>query len=200
MGRLGLGVPVPQRLPGATLMPWNVGDEVWARYYDRAINNYVAQLLGHVISAGLDGFTVRRVRANHAGKLIERYPHDVGLWRTKQEADEHIAEHPFTVEPSEVTPDQRSSRQASATFTACAIVQTTATRIPAALALACQAVWSGSSSSFSLALNSIQPSPMTHVSGMPFSPEVVPPLPRFRFTPKRTIQKPSDRSALMAPR
>lgn len=79
---------------------WRVDDEVWARYYDMATDRYVARLLGHVTDVGPKGFTVRRVKPDHKGRLIERHPHDVVLWRSREEAEAYLAEHPFSVGPA----------------------------------------------------------------------------------------------------
>lgn len=78
---------------------WSVGDEVWARYYDVKIDNYVAQLEGKVTHVGPKGFTMRRARPDHKGRLIDHKPHDIGMWPTKADADAHIAAHPFSSEP-----------------------------------------------------------------------------------------------------
>lgn len=75
---------------------WQVGDSVFARYYDMASDNYVAKLEGHVTAVGRDGFTLRRERPNHLGQLVERHPHDVVMWPTREEAEAYIRERPFS--------------------------------------------------------------------------------------------------------
>lgn len=77
---------------------WKPGDEAWARYYDWASSNYVARLDGHVIAVGRDGFTVRRLKPDHQGRVIERWPHTVvGIYPSGAHAEADIAANPFSV-------------------------------------------------------------------------------------------------------
>lgn len=74
---------------------WKVGGEVWARYYDMASGGYVVRLHGRVLRVGRDGFALLREKPDHKGRVIDRYPHSVDMWATKEEADVSIGAHPF---------------------------------------------------------------------------------------------------------
>lgn len=77
---------------------WKVGYEAWGRFYDRSLNNYTIELVGHVTAVGRDGFTIRRVKPDHTGSWVARYPYTaVGVWATREEGEAHIAAHPFSV-------------------------------------------------------------------------------------------------------
>lgn len=75
------------------------GDEVWALFYDRSSDNYVAKLDGHIATVGRDGFTMRRLKPDHEGKMVERVPHYAARFPSKALADAHIAAHPFSTGP-----------------------------------------------------------------------------------------------------
>lgn len=83
---------------------WQVGDEAFARYYDQATSNYVPKLEGHVTGVGRDGFTIRLIRPDRQGRTVRHVRYDdsswPGLWKTREEGEAHIAEHPFRVGPA----------------------------------------------------------------------------------------------------
>lgn len=80
---------------------WQVGGQVFARFYDRDINNYTAELVGHVTAVGRDGFTMRHLKPDHTGSWVARYPYTVvGVYPSREAAEAHIAAEPFSVGPA----------------------------------------------------------------------------------------------------
>lgn len=74
--------------------PWNVGDKVWARFYDLASDCYVAKPLGNVSGNGPKGFTVKLVNPDPKGKRRQQFEYGAGVWASKAEADAFIALQP----------------------------------------------------------------------------------------------------------